>query len=186
MQTSFWWWQCSDRYIIISLSPTSRTHFPPPPFSPSLISLMVSVDVKHHVYLHCLVTLSSTINITHHVYLLTNSNLLPAIPTIVSNEVPPCYTISSPANRSIMSQAVAKLLHLCLYASVRHVVFGRPPLLFPSAVQRMAALVMESSSFWSTWSIHLQWSSCDQGAHVFLVACFGRGILCWFFLVRND
>ena len=23
---------------------------PPPPFSPSLISLMVSVDVKHHVY----------------------------------------------------------------------------------------------------------------------------------------
>ena len=24
---------------------------PPPPFSPSLISLMVSVDVKHHVYL---------------------------------------------------------------------------------------------------------------------------------------
>ena len=23
----------------------------PPPFSPSLISLMVSVDVKHHVYL---------------------------------------------------------------------------------------------------------------------------------------
>ena len=49
MQESFWWWQCSDRYII-SLS------LPPPPylpslFSPSLISLMVSVDVKHHVYL---------------------------------------------------------------------------------------------------------------------------------------
>ena len=34
----------SDRYII-SLS----SHLPP--FSPSLISLMVSVDVKHHVYL---------------------------------------------------------------------------------------------------------------------------------------
>ena len=42
MQESFWWWQCSNRYII-SLSP----------FSPSLISLMVSVDVKHHV---CLLT----------------------------------------------------------------------------------------------------------------------------------
>ena len=26
-------------------------HTPFPPFSPSLISLMVSVDVKHHVYL---------------------------------------------------------------------------------------------------------------------------------------
>ena len=41
MQVSFWWWQCSDRYIIS----------PSPSFSPSLISLMVSVDVKHHVYL---------------------------------------------------------------------------------------------------------------------------------------
>ena len=43
-----------DRYIIslppISLSPTS---IPPPPHSPRpyLISLMVSVDVKHQVYL---------------------------------------------------------------------------------------------------------------------------------------
>ena len=35
--------------IIVSLSPTSIP--PPPPFSPSLISFMVSVDVKHHVYL---------------------------------------------------------------------------------------------------------------------------------------
>ena len=43
MQESFCWWQCSDRYIISSP--------PPPPFSPSLISLMVSVDVKH-----CLLT----------------------------------------------------------------------------------------------------------------------------------
>ena len=48
MQKSFWWWQCSDRYII-SLSPTSIT--PSSPFSPSLISRTVSVDVKHHVYL---------------------------------------------------------------------------------------------------------------------------------------
>ena len=48
MQESFWWWQCSDRYII-SLSP--HLHTPYPPFSPSLISLMVSVDVKHHIYL---------------------------------------------------------------------------------------------------------------------------------------
>ena len=46
MQESFWWWQCSDRYII-SLSPHLHT---PPLFTPSLISLMVSVDVKHHVY----------------------------------------------------------------------------------------------------------------------------------------
>ena len=49
MQESFWWWQCSDRYII-SLFP--QPPYPlPPPFFPSLISLMVSVDVKHHVYL---------------------------------------------------------------------------------------------------------------------------------------
>ena len=46
MQESFWWWQCSDRHIISPPSPNLRT-----PFSPSLISLMVSVDVKHHVYL---------------------------------------------------------------------------------------------------------------------------------------
>ena len=42
MQESFWWRQCSDRYII-SLSP--HLHTPFPSFSPSL---MVSVDVKHH------------------------------------------------------------------------------------------------------------------------------------------
>ena len=48
MQESFWWWQCGDRYII-SLFP--HLHTPFPPFSPSLISLMVSVDVKHQVYL---------------------------------------------------------------------------------------------------------------------------------------
>ena len=31
----------------------THLHAPFPPFSPSLISLMVSVDVKHHVYLLC-------------------------------------------------------------------------------------------------------------------------------------
>ena len=36
-----------DSVAIGVLSPSS----PFPPFSPSLISLMVSVDVKHHVYL---------------------------------------------------------------------------------------------------------------------------------------
>ena len=46
MQESLWWWQCSDRYII-ALFPHLHTL----PISPSLISLMVSVDVKHHVYL---------------------------------------------------------------------------------------------------------------------------------------
>ena len=47
MQESLWWWQCSDRYRISLFAPTST---PPPPSSPSLISLVVSVDVKHHVY----------------------------------------------------------------------------------------------------------------------------------------
>ena len=46
MQESFWWWQCSDWYIL-SLFPHLHT---PSPFSPSLISLIVSVEVKHHVY----------------------------------------------------------------------------------------------------------------------------------------
>ena len=48
MQESFWWWQCSDRYII-SLFP--HLHIP---FSPLLPVPMVSVDVKHHVYLLCI------------------------------------------------------------------------------------------------------------------------------------
>ena len=43
----FWWWQCSDRYIN-SLFPPPPYPLPPPPFSPSLISLVVSVDVMHH------------------------------------------------------------------------------------------------------------------------------------------
>ena len=56
MQESFWWWQCSDRYII-SLFP----HFPP--FFPSLISLTVSVDVEHHVYL--LTSVSQRVSAVH-------------------------------------------------------------------------------------------------------------------------
>ena len=42
---------------IMSLFPHLHTTFPP--FSPSLISLMVSVDVKHHVYLLYLLTFYS-------------------------------------------------------------------------------------------------------------------------------
>ena len=48
MQKSFRWWQCSERYIISLFPPL---HTPLPPFFPSLISLVVSVDVMHHVYL---------------------------------------------------------------------------------------------------------------------------------------
>ena len=40
-----------DSVAINIYSPSSPTSIPPSPFSPSLISLMVSVDVKHHVYL---------------------------------------------------------------------------------------------------------------------------------------
>ena len=49
MQESFRWWQCSDRYIF----PLLPSSYPPPfhsPFYLSLISLMVFVDIKHHVY----------------------------------------------------------------------------------------------------------------------------------------
>ena len=46
----------SDRYII---SLVTNLHTPLPPFSPSLISLVVSVDVKHHVYLRVLNLLQS-------------------------------------------------------------------------------------------------------------------------------
>ena len=53
MQKSFWWWQPrSDRYISSLFPISTPPSLPLPPFSPSLISLMVSVDVKHHVYLH--------------------------------------------------------------------------------------------------------------------------------------
>ena len=48
-QESFWW--CCDTYIIPPSTPTPPLGTPFPPFSPSLKSLMVSVDVKHHVYL---------------------------------------------------------------------------------------------------------------------------------------
>ena len=48
MQESCWWWQCSDWYNSLSLSLFPHLHNP---FSSSLISLTVSVDVKHHVYL---------------------------------------------------------------------------------------------------------------------------------------
>ena len=46
---------------IYSLSfPTSIPPPPPlPPFSPSLLSLMVSVDVKHHVYLLTVLALAN-------------------------------------------------------------------------------------------------------------------------------
>ena len=67
MQKSFWWWQCSDRYIT-SLSPPPIS--PPPSFSTSLISLMVSVDVKHHVYLLSPFTLwNACINTCYCIYL---------------------------------------------------------------------------------------------------------------------
>ena len=52
MQKSFWWWQNSDRYMI---SLFSHLHTPFPSFSPSLISLMVSVNAKCHVYLESII-----------------------------------------------------------------------------------------------------------------------------------
>ena len=54
MPESFWWWQCSDRYDL-PLPPS------PYPFPPSLISLVVSVDVKRHVYFWPNSYLSSTV-----------------------------------------------------------------------------------------------------------------------------
>ena len=48
MQESFWWWQCSDKVYNLPLPPPP---YPLPPFSPSLISRTVSVDIKHNVYL---------------------------------------------------------------------------------------------------------------------------------------
>ena len=52
MQESFWWWQCSNRYIISLFTHLHTPSPPPPPHLPmSLISLVVCVDVKHHLYL---------------------------------------------------------------------------------------------------------------------------------------
>ena len=39
---------------------------PPPPFSPSVISLMVSVDVKHHVYILTYVALMVSLGVKQH------------------------------------------------------------------------------------------------------------------------
>ena len=64
MHESFWWWQCGDRYMI-SLFPHLHTHFPP--FSPSLISLMVSVDVKHHAYF-CFICRTLSGRVVSHVW----------------------------------------------------------------------------------------------------------------------
>ena len=63
MQKPFWWWQCSDGYIISLFFPPPPPPPPasiplpprpplPPAVSPSLISLVISLDVKHRVYLH--------------------------------------------------------------------------------------------------------------------------------------
>ena len=43
----------------LSLSPPPYPLPPLPPFSPSLLSLMVSVDVKHHVYLLTVLALAN-------------------------------------------------------------------------------------------------------------------------------
>ena len=52
MHKSLWWWQCSYRYIISPPPPHHHHHHHlHTPFSPSLINIMVFVDVKHHVYL---------------------------------------------------------------------------------------------------------------------------------------
>ena len=50
IQESFCWRQCSDRYIYIYIK------FPSPPPLSSLINLVVSVDVKHHVYLRSVIS----------------------------------------------------------------------------------------------------------------------------------
>ena len=60
---------------IISLFP--HLHTPFPPFSPSLISLVVSVDVKHHVYL--LTDLLTKDNASVINYLLVLSTLRPKL-----------------------------------------------------------------------------------------------------------
>ena len=87
MQESFWWWQCSDRYII-SLSP--HLHTPFPPFSPSLISRTVSVDVKHHVYR---VTLGdSGLCSCVHVWRFSSANQLPCWLIIFGGGFVPCTT----------------------------------------------------------------------------------------------
>ena len=67
-----------------------------PSFSPSLISLMVSVDAKHHVYLlthpytlpsfsPSLISLMVSVDAKHHVYLLTHPYTLPSFsPSLIS------------------------------------------------------------------------------------------------------
>ena len=62
-----------DSVAIGIYSPSSPTSIPPfPPFFPSLISRMVSVDVKHHVYLQTAIE-SFVLDLTHTVTLALTS-----------------------------------------------------------------------------------------------------------------
>ena len=79
MQESFWWWQCSDRYII-SLFPHLHTHFPP--FSPSLISLTVSgtlstmftFDFFCTILQFCILSFAQNLSTLHPVFCTTPVN----------------------------------------------------------------------------------------------------------------
>ena len=72
--------QCSDRYILsLSLPPTFIPPSPPPLFSPSLISLMVSVDVKHHAYLLTYVKIRRTVLYVWSIYYRVSHHELSAV-----------------------------------------------------------------------------------------------------------
>ena len=49
--------------VILVVTPSPPTSIPLPPFSPSLISRTVSVDVKHHVYLLNLAEIRSCVKV---------------------------------------------------------------------------------------------------------------------------
>ena len=67
-----------DSVAVGIYSPSSLTSIPPPPFSPSLISLMVSVDVKHHVYLLTLHSLATVDVKKNHSFIYTSEPVWPS------------------------------------------------------------------------------------------------------------
>ena len=101
IQESFWWSQCSDRYIL-SLFPHLHTPTPPPLFCPYLISLTVSVDVKHHVYLpDCNPAACPDSQTTSLCLTLVNTRCVPATGTPSPTQPPPTSPLWRPKTSSV-------------------------------------------------------------------------------------
>ena len=117
-----------DSVAIGIYSPSSPTSIPPfPPFFPSLISRMVSVDVKHHVYLQTAIE-SFVLDLTHTVTLALTS----------------LYAVSlgTPENSAIQKLTIITTIHTYCAKRVQSVThyFGNLNNRFPPERQLQTAI----------------------------------------------